>query len=81
MRAIFFFSLIVSVLFTSSLNGQDLVEKEKDLVVLLDKLRSANDDAEKGAANTKFKEKLEEVILLNGLPFLKFKISRFYKKP
>lgn len=77
--------LILLVVLTSSfVKAQDLAEKESELVVLLDQLRTAKKDADKNKANLEFKKVLEQTIQLEGAfeyPFARLKSLGSIKSP
>lgn len=66
MKALQIILLLICIFPFTVTRGQLLEEREMELVHLLDQLRSAKDDAEKGKANTEFKKALEETIRMEG---------------
>jgi hypothetical protein len=75
---------LMLLFFAWNVQGQDLASKEQELVELLDKLRAAKDDAEKGKANIAFKKSLEQAMLMTGAfdyPFSQLKTLGTIKSP
>lgn len=76
--------VLICVFSFTIVKGQLLAERERELAHLLERLRSAKDDAEKSKANTEFKKILEETIRLDGAfdyPFTQLKTMGSIKSP
>lgn len=84
MKSISVLFFLSGIFLFSDVKAQSIEENEKELLLLLDELRSAKDDSEKNQANVKFKSKLEETIRMEGAfdyPFSSLKTMGSVKSP